>query len=236
MLPLIHRVDSVPSTQDILHAMAQAGAPAGTAVAAAEQTLGRGSRGRGWESPRGGLWLSVLLRPGGEPALEVLSLRTALAVAGAIEQAVPGVMLGLKWPNDLLLGGLKVGGVLCEARWHGAMPGWIAVGIGINVVNAIPVSLATRAVSLATVTETGLPEGLAEPVASAVAALGRAVGYLGDAELAEFRARDMLVGRAIREPVAGVVEGIAADGALQVRRADGTLARARSGTVVGADD
>ncbi len=236
MPPPLHRVDSVTSTQDLLHQFAQAGAPAGTAVVAAEQTLGRGSRGRGWESPRGGLWLSVLLRPGAEPALEVLSIRTALAVANAVERQVPGVRLGLKWPNDLLLGGLKVGGILCEARWHGEAPGWVAVGIGLNVANAIPAGLGSRAGSLALAGQAVRPEELAEPVARVVAALGSASGHLGDDELAEVRTRDALLGRTIREPLAGVVEGIAADGALRVRRPDGTSARARTGTVVAADD
>lgn len=94
--PLIHRFDALPSTQDALHDLAQSGAPAGTAVVASVQTLGRGSRGRGWESPAGGLWMSVLCRPEGELAMEVLSLRVALAVAGAVESTHPGVRLQLK--------------------------------------------------------------------------------------------------------------------------------------------
>jgi BirA family biotin operon repressor/biotin-[acetyl-CoA-carboxylase] ligase len=232
----LHRVESIPSTQDLLHEMAQSGAAAGTAVVAAEQTLGRGSRGRGWDSPQGGLWLSVLLRPGTEPALEVLSLRVALAVAGAIEQAVPGLRLGLKWPNDLLLGNLKVGGILCEARWQGGTPGWVAVGVGINVGNPIPPGLASQAIALATVAPGPTAELLAAPVARAVAALAQAVGHLSPAELNDVRSRDALRGRHIREPVDGVVEGVAADGALLVRRPDGSVLAARSGSVRLADD
>jgi BirA family biotin operon repressor/biotin-[acetyl-CoA-carboxylase] ligase len=232
----LRRVESIPSTQDLLHELAQAGADSGTAVVAAEQTLGRGSRGRGWESPRGGLWLSVLLRPGSEPALEVLSLRVALAVAKAIEQAVPGVRLGLKWPNDLLLGQRKVGGILCEARWQGGTPGWVAVGVGINVGNPIPPGLESRAVALATVVPGLTPESLAEPVAEAVAALAHARGHLSAGELREVRSRDALLRRRILEPEAGIAEGVAADGTLRVRRADGSVIGARSGSVRLADD
>jgi BirA family biotin operon repressor/biotin-[acetyl-CoA-carboxylase] ligase len=232
----LRRVESIPSTQDLLHELAQAGAVSGTAVVAAEQTLGRGSRGRGWESPRGGLWLSVLLRPGSEPALDVLSVRVALAVAGAIEQAVPGVRLGLKWPNDLLLGQLKVGGILCEARWQGGTPGWVAVGVGINVGNPVPPGLESRAVALATVAPGLTPESLAEPVAEAVAALAHARGHLSAGELREVRSRDALLGRRILEPEAGIAEGVAADGTLLVRRADGSVIGARSGSVRLADD
>lgn len=231
----LHRVESIPSTQDLLHEMAQAGAVPGTAVVAAEQTLGRGSRGRGWESPRGGLWLSVLLRPGTEPALEVLSLRAALAVARAIEQAVPGVRLGLKWPNDLLLGHLKVGGILCEARWQGGSPGWVAIGVGINVANPIPPGLASQAIALATVAPGLTPESLAEPVAEALAALAHESGHLGAGELREVRSRDALHGHRILEPVDGLAEGVAADGTLLVRRADGSVVGARSGSVRLAD-
>jgi BirA family biotin operon repressor/biotin-[acetyl-CoA-carboxylase] ligase len=216
--------------------MAQAGAASGTAVAATEQTLGRGSRGRGWDSPRGGLWLSVLLRPGTEPALEVLSLRTALAVAAVIEQAAPGVRLGLKWPNDLLLGNLKVGGILCEARWQGGTPGWVAVGVGINVANDIPPGLTTQAIALATAAPGLRPETLALPVARAVAALAHETGHLSAAELDDVGSRDVLRGRCIREPVEGIVERVAADGALVVRQGDGSILAARSGSVRLADD
>jgi BirA family biotin operon repressor/biotin-[acetyl-CoA-carboxylase] ligase len=146
------------------------------------------------------------------------------------------VRLGLKWPNDLLLGHLKVGGILCEARWQGGTPGWVAVGVGINVANAIPPGLVSRAIALATVSPGLIPESLAEPVAEAVAALAHEGGHLGEGELREVRSRDALQGRRIREPVDGVAEGVAADGTLLVRRADGKVIGARSGSVRMADD
>lgn len=232
----IHRVDSVPSTQDILHDLAQAGAPAGTTVVAAEQTLGRGSRGRSWDSPRGGLWVSVLLRPGAVAGLEVVSLRAALSVAGAIERVLPGLRLALKWPNDLLLGGRKVGGILCEARWQGGVPGWIAVGVGLNVANPVPAGLQERAIALESVAPGITPDQLLEPVVLAVSGLNDQVGLLTDAEQDRLRSRDVLLTRRIREPVAGVVEGISADGSLVIRLPEGTTVEARTGPVVAADD
>ncbi len=229
---MVHRFDVLPSTQDALHELAQAGSPAGTAVVAGAQTLGRGSRGREWASPPGGLWLSVLCRPEGEPAMEVLSLRVAMSVAATIERLSPGVALQLKWPNDLMLGGRKLGGILCEARWHGAALGWVAIGLGINVSNPIPDALADSAIALATAAPGVAPDALAAPLAAAIAEAGSAQGLLTPEELESFRARDWLRGKRISVPAPGLVEGIASDGSLLVRTANGSTTRFRSGTVL----
>lgn len=230
-LPALRRLESVTSTQDLLHELAATGAPAGTAIVAAEQTVGRGSRGRTWASPLGGLWLSVLCRPATTPALEVLSLRVGLAVAEALEQSVAGIALQLKWPNDLMLGGRKLGGVLCEARWQGGAPGWVAVGLGLNVANPIPSELAGTAVGLASVAPGAIPGPLAEPLVRAIAAAGERSGLLTIAELEAFRLRNALLGRSIVAPLAGIVEGLTPEGALQVRKADQSREHLRSGTV-----
>ncbi|HTS90149.1 MAG TPA: biotin--[acetyl-CoA-carboxylase] ligase [Gemmatimonadales bacterium] len=229
-LPVIHRLTTTPSTQDALHELAALGAEAGTAVAAQVQTMGRGSRGRGWESPLGGLWLSVLLRPAVAPALEVLSVRVALAAARAIEEAYPAVHLGLKWPNDLMLAGKKLGGILCEARWQAGKVAWVAAGIGVNVANAIPPGLEGQAVALSRVASGAAPESLVEPVARAIALAGRLDGHLDDSELECFAARDWLFGKRLTEPEPGVADGLAADGTLRLRGEDGHLRRLRSGT------
>jgi BirA family biotin operon repressor/biotin-[acetyl-CoA-carboxylase] ligase len=227
----IHRFDTVASTQDLAHALAQGGAPAGTAVVAREQTLGRGSRGRSWAAPAGGLWISILCRPRAAPAAEVLSLRAALVVAAAIEAACPGLRLLLKWPNDLLLGGRKLGGILSEARWQGSALGWIVVGVGINVANPIPPELAASAIALASAVPGATPAALEEPVARAVLAAAERAGGLTADELAAYRQRDWLLGRRLAAPVPGIADGIDADGALRVIQGDGTVAPVRSGTV-----
>jgi BirA family biotin operon repressor/biotin-[acetyl-CoA-carboxylase] ligase len=235
MAPRIHRVERTPSTQDVLHQLAAAGAAAGTVVIAGEQTGGRGSRGRAWASPVGGLWMSVLLRPAVAPALEVLSLRVAIAVSTAIEAVVPGIALQLKWPNDLILADRKLGGILCEARWQGNSLGWVTVGAGVNVANGIPKALSTSAIALATLVPGADPEALIEPIAAAITALGDCQGHLTEAELASFRARDWLAGKRLREPVTGTAGGVARDGALLLRRDDGVLQEVRSGSVLMVD-
>lgn len=230
--PVLHRLDSVGSTQDRLHELAAQGAPAGTAVLAAEQTEGRGRRGRAWRSPRGGLWLSVLCRPVAAPAIEVLSLRAALAVARVLETRVPAVALRLKWPNDLILDDRKLGGILCEARWQGESPSWVAVGIGLNLANPVPAELAGQAIGLGWYAPELTPAALAPDLVTAIAAAGGIDEPLSPAEVAAFSQRDWLTGRVLSEPERGTAEGITVDGLLRVRQDDGTLSFVRSGTVV----
>ena len=228
--PSIVRLASTPSTMDALHALAEAGAPAGTAVVAEVQEAGRGSRGRSWVSPSGGVWLSVLGRPTGA-ALELLSLRAGLAVIEVLEGLGAGGRLALKWPNDLMLDDRKCGGILCEARWHGAEPAWVAIGLGLNVTNAIPAALAPTASRLADAVPGLTPEALVEPVVEALRQVDSAAAPLDAAEWAGFARRDWLRGRALAAPLVGTALGVAADGALLVRAADGTTAAVRSGTV-----
>ncbi len=229
---MLHCVSTTISTQDDLHALAIAGAPEGTAVVAEVQTVGRGSRGRRWTSPAGGLWMSVLCRPETEPALEVLSLRVALALCGTLEAALPGLPLRLKWPNDLMLHERKLGGILCEARWQGGAVGWVAVGVGLNVRNEIPSELSELAISLREIVTAPAPGMLAPQVAEAIVHASRSKGVLSTVELAAFHGRDWLLGRQIVEPAAGRASGITARGELQVSDARGLISLHRSGTVV----
>jgi BirA family biotin operon repressor/biotin-[acetyl-CoA-carboxylase] ligase len=216
---------------DLLHELAASGAAEGTVVVAEEQTSGRGSRGRAWRSPPGGLWLSALYRPRSTGAVELLSLRIGLAVAKAVEAVGSGLRVAIKWPNDLLLDDRKLGGVLCEARWHGQEVGWIVGGIGLNITNAPPSDLVAVATRLADrLPEIG-PETLEDPVIAALRALDPSGDRLDDSELAALRDRDWLRGRRLLAPVGGTAEGIAEDGALLVRCADGATRRVRAGTV-----
>jgi BirA family transcriptional regulator, biotin operon repressor / biotin---[acetyl-CoA-carboxylase] ligase len=226
----LHYFERVSSTMDVIHQLAAEGAPAGTAVVAGEQLQGRGSRGQSWHSPVGGLWLSVLFRPDSAAGLEVTSIRVGLVVAETVEP-LAGQPVGLKWPNDLMLAGRKLGGVLCEARWQGDTLGWIAVGLGMNVRNRVPPELSSIAVSLAAACPDVTPEGLAGPVVAALQRLDLNAGRLTRDELARFARRDWLLGRAVREPLAGTVAGIQDDGALLVRPPRGADVPLRSGPV-----
>lgn len=105
-----------------------------TLLIAERQHAGRGRGEHSWESPPGGLyanWLAWL--PGG--ALSVLPLAVGVALAAAVERLVPTVKVGLKWPNDLLVSGGKLGGILCQSRGVGD-PMWVSVGIGVNLTTA----------------------------------------------------------------------------------------------------
>jgi BirA family biotin operon repressor/biotin-[acetyl-CoA-carboxylase] ligase len=215
---------------DALHELAQAGAPLGTAVIAEQQTAGRGSRGRTWSSPRGGLWVSVLARPA-SAGLELVSLRSGLAVADALEAFGVGGELRLKWPNDLMLGDRKAGGILCEARWQGTALAWVVIGLGLNVANRPAEGLEAVATSLSSVLPGLTPAELAGPVIEALRGVDAAGGPLSPGEQAHFARRDWLRGRALAAPVAGIADGLEADGALRVRGADGTIATVRAGTV-----
>jgi BirA family transcriptional regulator, biotin operon repressor / biotin---[acetyl-CoA-carboxylase] ligase len=215
---------------DLLHQLAAEGAEAGTVVLAGEQLVGRGSRGRSWHSPPGGLWLSALFRPASPGGVEVMSLRVGLAVAGALDERVPRP-IRLKWPNDLMLGERKVGGILCEARWKGQTLGWVTVGVGMNVRNAVPDELDGAATGLAAEQPAITVEDVVPPIVLALRALELGTDRLTPDELQRFAQRDWLNGRDIRAPAAGRAAGLRDDGALLVRLAQGGEIALRSGSV-----
>jgi BirA family biotin operon repressor/biotin-[acetyl-CoA-carboxylase] ligase len=216
---------------DLLHGLAAGGADAGTIVVAGEQTGGRGSRGRGWQSPPGGLWLSALFRPQVSTGVELFGLRIGLAVADAVEALGPGMSVHIKWPNDLMLGDRKLGGILCEARWQGDSPAWVVAGVGINVANAIPADLAAVATALAERMPGVTPDLLEPEVTARLRTLDPGAERLGAAELAALRHRDWLHGRRLRGPAPGRAAGISEEGALLVRADSGATIAVRAGTV-----
>jgi BirA family biotin operon repressor/biotin-[acetyl-CoA-carboxylase] ligase len=124
--------DSVGSTSDEAKALARSGAAHGTVVWAREQTAGRGRSGRGWSSPPGNLYLSLVLRlPKPAAQLAELGYVTVVALGETLRGIVPpAAALRYKWPNDLLIGGSKVAGILLETE-TGA--DWVVLGVGVNV-------------------------------------------------------------------------------------------------------
>lgn len=126
--------ESLPSTNAAARATARAGAPHGAVFAAAEQTAGRGRFSRAWASPRGGLWMSVLLRPGPDPALaQFIPMAAALSLRVCLHGF--GVPARLAWPNDLVAHGKKLAGLLTESAIRGAELEYVILGMGINVNN-----------------------------------------------------------------------------------------------------
>ncbi len=223
-LPRVHLFESIGSTQDVAHELAEAGAPAGTLVLSDSQTAGRGRGTRIWRSePGAGIWLTIIERPQDAAAAGVLSLRLALAIAPVLERWTPAPVR-IKWPNDLLVGGRKLAGVLTEARWRGPRLDWVAIGVGINVRVPDGLDAAALAGVVARVTVLG------ELIPAMRAAAARA-GLLSGRELESYAERDAVRGLRCAEPVAGVAGGVTADGALIIHDSGGEHA-VRSGSLV----
>ena len=226
-------LDTVGSTLDELHSRAAGGAPDGTWLVAAEQSAGRGSRGRNWHSPRGGLWLSVLRRGAATlGGFELLSLRAGLAVANILDGLPTVAPVMLKWPNDLIVRDRKVGGLLAEARWQGDRLQWVAIGLGLNVRNPIPEELAGRATSLGAYCSETTVEALAEPIARALASVDLDAPELSIEELSAYATRDWLLDRPVTAPVEGTGAGVGRDGRLTVQDPAGRLHRVALGDVL----
>jgi BirA family biotin operon repressor/biotin-[acetyl-CoA-carboxylase] ligase len=166
----IERHETLPSTNDRAIAAAAAGEAPGLVVLAREQTAGRGRAGRPWVSRRGNLFCSVLLPAGAVPPGGAASLLVGLAAHDALAGLVPPPhALRLKWPNDLLVGGAKLGGVLVESGATAGGATWLVAGIGANLA-AAPEGLGRPATSLAALGGAATPEEVAAALAAALAA------------------------------------------------------------------
>jgi BirA family biotin operon repressor/biotin-[acetyl-CoA-carboxylase] ligase len=151
--------DAVGSTNDEAKRLARAGAAAGTIVSARRQTAGRGRRGRTWLSPPGNLYASFVLRSCSPAARAAqLGFVAALAVGDALREVAPGCpRIAYKWPNDVMIGGGKIAGLLLEAEsGAGAVVDWLVLGIGINLV-AAPAGTESPAISLVAACGTAPP-------------------------------------------------------------------------------
>src|SRR5258707_7850262 len=230
-IPLGRPLTLVPvttSTNDDAKRAAHEGAPSGAAFVADSQTRGRGRLGRTWHSPPGeNLYASFVLRPSLDPRrAPLVTLASGLAVADAIEPLVAGGRVALKWPNDVLVDGRKIAGVLSEAHFGAEGGSWIVVGIGINVrTRSFPADIAWPATSL-------ILAGATSPDRSALfvelaSALSRRLDALEKDDpstlIDAFAAKDALRGRSITvDGAPAIAIGIDRDGALRIRRPDGT--------------
>jgi len=207
------------STNERARELAAGGAPHGTAVTAGEQTAGRGRRGRSWAGPPGqALLLSVVLREWDA----LLPLRAGLAVAD-----VAGPAARVKWPNDVLVDGRKVAGVLVEAQ---PQEGWAVLGVGVNVAVApgdLPARLRATAGSLGR-----RPEDLEGFLHELLAALEARLREPAVATVSALRVRDALRDAPVRwAGGAGIGDGIDDAGRLRVRRAGGGIEALDAGEV-----
>jgi BirA family biotin operon repressor/biotin-[acetyl-CoA-carboxylase] ligase len=133
----IHLFETLRSTNQTLWELLDQGASAGTVVIAAQQTAGRGQWGRQWQSTRGGLYLSLALAPN-LPASNSAQLTFCSAWGIATALRAYSIPVFLKWPNDLLLKGRKLGGILTETRVQQGQISKAVVGVGINWSNSVP--------------------------------------------------------------------------------------------------
>jgi len=220
----LHRVASVASTNDEVLALAQQGAPDGTALSARAQTGGRGRLGRDWHSPEAGnIYLSVLHRPE-RPASELSGLTLDLALAVARVLDAHGVEVDLKWPNDLQLGGRKLAGILTELHVDPSGAPFLVIGLGLNVnapAEAFPAPLDAIATSIRARLGRELPlDALEAALADALLDACHAFGLRGAPLLTAYVARCISIGRRVRVTPAGATGtavGVADDGALLVR-------------------
>ena len=156
----IIRVNSCASTNTLAKDLALSGEKHGTVVISEEQTQGKGTKGRSWYSARNkGLYLSVILYPP-RPDISLLPLVTGLSVSDAVFSSLD-VKVNLKWPNDLVWKGKKLGGILCESGYLGNRVNYAILGMGLNVNHErgdFPEEIRQQAVSLKLITKEDIDE------------------------------------------------------------------------------
>lgn len=233
--------DETDSTNIRARKLAEEGAPHGTLVVADSQSAGKGRRGRAWTSPKGvGIWMSLVLRPPIRPAdASMLTLVAGMAVVKGVRKST-GLKAMIKWPNDAILSGKKICGILTEMSTEEDSIRYVITGIGINVnVSSFPEEIAEKA--------TSLKEELGEAVKRSlvIAAVAEAFEEFYDSFL---KTHDMsclmedynkaLVNRnrqvTVLDPrgrYQGRALGIDPEGSLLVQRKDGTVESVISGEV-----
>jgi BirA family biotin operon repressor/biotin-[acetyl-CoA-carboxylase] ligase len=235
-------LDQIDSTNAEARRRAEAGETGPLWITARRQTAGRGRRGRNWESEAGNLAATLLLTTRKPPAEAAqVTFIAALAVADLLDAYAPPSLVTIKWPNDVMLAGEKASGVLVESGAHAAGGLWLAVGIGVNLAHA-PAGTERPAAALSQHLrgDVGGPptaEAAATQLAQAFAIWLERWSTLGfetilDAWTARTTGLDgPAVARLGRETVEGRAEGVAADGALRLRLADGSLRLISAGDV-----
>jgi BirA family biotin operon repressor/biotin-[acetyl-CoA-carboxylase] ligase len=222
----IHHFREISSTMDAARELAKKGAEEGTIVIAEVQTRGRGRLSREWLSPEGGIYFTIILRPRISPAYAPrINLMAGIAVAVTIKELY-GLKAGLKWPNDVLIAGKKVCGILAEMDAETDVVNFVNVGIGINANVSIP---------RFEITATSLKDALGREISrkeflsALVVEIERWLPLLMKADLLEeWRRLSATLGKEVRvtslgEEVMGRAIDIDATGALIVKDEDGSL-------------
>lgn len=235
--------DEVGSTNSLAKELAAKGAPAGTALIADQQRAGRGRMGRSFLSPGGvGIYLSVILRPVCRPhELMHLTCAAAVAMCGAVEQAC-GFRPGIKWTNDLVVNGRKLGGILTELSLNAktGMVDHAVVGIGINCRQSaedFDDSIRNMACSARMISGHDIDRNrLASEMIRWLSSMDRSLLSAKSAMLDRYRADCITLGRQIsilrsEEVLHGTALGVDDEGALIVRLDSGEIQTVSSGEV-----
>ena len=235
-------LDHVDSTNAEARRRAEAGETGPLWIVAQSQTAGRGRRGRAWESDTGNLFATLLTTTRKPPAEAAqVTFVAALAVAELLDAYAPPSLVTIKWPNDVMLAGEKASGILVESGVHGRGGLWLAVGIGVNLAHA-PSGTERPATALSQhlrgdVTAVPAVDAAAGKLAEAFGVWAERWETLGfEPVLDAWQARTPgLDGPAIarlgQETLSGRAEGVAPDGALRLRLADGSLRLISAGDV-----
>lgn len=235
-------LDRTDSTNAEARRRAEAGETGPLWIVARHQTEGRGRRGRSWESQDGNLFSTLLQLTRKSPAEAAqVTFVAALAIADLLDTWAPPSLVTIKWPNDVMLAGRKTSGVLVESGAHETGGLWLAVGIGVNLVDA-PEGTERPATALAhhlrgEVTAPPTVEAAAARLAEAFEVWMARWETLGfEPILDAWRARTSglegpAVARLGHETIEGTAEGVAPDGALKLRLADGSLRLISAGDV-----
>ena len=239
--PLL-QLEQTDSTNAEARRRAEAGESGPLWIVARRQTAGRGRRGRSWESDSGDLATTLLLTTDKAPAEAAqITFVAALAVADLLDGFAPPSLVTIKWPNDVMLAGRKAAGVLVESGAHPAGGLWLAVGIGVNLAQA-PTGTERPATALADhlradVVAAPSPGAAAGRLAEAFAVWlerWRALGFQPILDAWRVRTAGLdgpATARLGHETVEGRAEGVAPDGALRLRLADGSLRLISAGDV-----
>ena len=232
-------VAETASTIELAWGLLRGGGPEGAVVIAERQTQGRGRLGRPWASPAGGLWLSMIARPDMEAsAAGRLGIGLGLAAAEAV-MAETGCDAGVKWPNDVMVSGRKLGGVLVETEVTGDRVTGAVLSLGLNVnvsAAALPEEIRSTATSLREQTGREWPvEVICARVLERLEEMWPIVLGNGAALVERWGARDVLAGKEVSLEVRGVMvrgraEGLDSDGGLRLSVA-GAVQRVTSGEV-----
>lgn len=235
----IHYYDHLPSTMDAAMELCGQGVAEGTTVIAEYQTKGRGRLGRSWVSTKyKGIYLTFILRPDiPSSQIPVLTLMTAVSICEGIKEYA-GVQAQIKWPNDILVNGKKLGGILTELKGEIDSANFVLIGFGLNVNNSreelVPGAISLKEEKKEEVSRQGLLKEILRRIEDNYGFFTRKGGQV---ILDKWRAYNVTLGRRIklacrREHLEGLAMDIDSDGGILVRKDSGIVEKFMAGDIV----